>query len=153
MKREYLILFKFGRDRYAIEAYVVKEIILIEYLQKVPGSYEHIAGITIHRGTLIPIYNIGEIDLIGRKDNFYAIIIYAKEKYAGFMCEEPNICYKESAMIMEEKDVQINYNRRVINSFIKINEEIYGLIDYERLKNYYIENKGGLNESENINSR
>lgn len=153
MKREYLILFKFGDNKYAIETSLVREIILIEYLQRVPGCYEHIAGITIHRGTLIPLYNIGGIELIGRKDNFYAIIIYAKEKYAGFICEEPNVCYKERAKIIEEKDVKINYNRKIIDSLLEVNEEIYGLIDYEKLKNYYIENKGGLNESENINSR
>ena len=153
MESGHLILLKCGTRNYAINAQYVKEILKIEYLQKVPGCHEYIAGVTIHRGMLIPIYFI-DLEQAGRNKLFYAIILYRRERYIGFICEEVGIYPLEKAKQIDDKNLIKNYNSKDnIESFLAIDNEIYGLIEYKRIDRiYYENNKGGMNESEDINS-
>lgn len=54
-----LLLFKLGsRHIYAINVFKVKEVIKIPKLNMMPGSHGHLRGVTVYRGSTIPIINL-----------------------------------------------------------------------------------------------
>jgi len=153
MKAEHLILLRCSKKNFAIKADFVVEVIKIDFLQKVPGSHDNIAGVSVHRGILLPLYFIDQ-EHAGSDKLFYAIILYKRERYIGFICEEAGIFPLENARIVDDKNIIKNYNRNeIVKMILDIDNEIYGLIEYEKIDTmYYENNKGGMNESEDINS-
>ena len=153
MESGHLILLKCKGKNYAIGAHFVEEVLRIEYLQKIPGCHDHVAGIIVHRGMLIPIYFV-DLEHAGRDNLFYAIILYKRERYIGFICEEVGIFLLEKAKRLDDKNLIKNYNKKdIIEHLLDIENEIYGLIEYKKIDRiYYENNKGGMNESEDINS-
>ena len=75
MKAEHLILLRCSKKNFAIKADFVVEVIKIDFLQKVPGSHDNIAGVSVHRGILLPLYFIDQ-EHAGSDKLFYAIILY-----------------------------------------------------------------------------
>ncbi|OGF68102.1 MAG: hypothetical protein A2Y62_05715 [Candidatus Fischerbacteria bacterium RBG_13_37_8] len=139
----YYILMRHGEKYYTMEAVSVVEVVESDHLQKIPGSCEHLEGIMVHRGILLPVYVFerGERDS-GSKAILYVIIMYMHERYIGIMCNEVKMFQVENARFISDKNLikRYNYNDELIELLIDVDNKLYGLIEYNKIDRMLDEN-------------
>jgi chemotaxis-related protein WspB len=57
------ILFQIGRDRYALPASSIIEVLPLMNLKRVPGAPSGVAGVLNYRGTPVPVIDLNEMTL------------------------------------------------------------------------------------------
>jgi chemotaxis-related protein WspB len=57
------ILFQIGRDRYALSASSIIEVLPLMNLKRVPGAPDGVAGVLNYRGTPVPVIDLNEMTL------------------------------------------------------------------------------------------
>jgi chemotaxis-related protein WspB len=55
------LLFQLGKDRYALEAAQVVEVVPVVHLKKLPQACQGVAGVFNYRGTPVPVLDLSEI--------------------------------------------------------------------------------------------
>jgi chemotaxis-related protein WspB len=61
--RMLFILFQIGRDRYALPASSIIEVLPLMSLKRVPGAPSGVAGVLNYRGTPVPVIDLNEMTL------------------------------------------------------------------------------------------
>jgi chemotaxis signal transduction protein len=143
MEIDYYLLVKTREKSYAIKASIVIEVLLVEGVQKIPGSKEYVAGVLVRNGVLIPLIDIESEKCSGNYYNYYAIIVSNNDRYIGFLCERIDMVKGEKVNIISDNSLlrRYNYNEAFVELLIEIDDKIYGLIEKEKLYRIIEENK------------
>ncbi|MFC3094642.1 chemotaxis protein CheV [Alteromonas sediminis] len=137
-----LLLFRLGtRHVFAINVFKVKEVIGVPKMNAMPGSHSHLHGVTMYRGTSIPIINLNEaIKLRTRSDiaegQGNVIITEYNRSVQGFLIAEVLSIVNTSWKDIQPPPNSIgksNYLTAITQLDIQGKRELVEIIDVEKV--------------------
>lgn len=137
-----LLLFRLGtRHVFAINVFKVKEVISVPKMNAMPGSHSNLHGVTMYRGTSIPIINLGVAIKLRQAENFApengnVIITEYNRSVQGFLIAEVLSIVNTSWKDIEPPPNSIgkaNYLTAITQLDINGKKEIVEIIDVEKV--------------------
>ncbi len=150
-----LLMFKLGtRHVFAINVFKVKEVINVPQMNEMPGSHSHLHGVTIYRGTSIPIIDLRDAiklknsqDVDPTKGN--VIITEYNRSVQGFLIAEVLSIANTSWKDIQPPPTSIgkaNYLTAITQMELNGKNEIVEIIDVEKVLAEIIEYDTSISE-------
>lgn len=139
-ERMQLIIFKLGKEEYAMNIDQIKEVVITPRIAKVPQTANYIKGVANIRGNIIAIMDLEErFNLIEKEDQSnseaianYTLVVESEEFKVGILVKEvPNTLSVYSADIDSSSEI-IRYtalDERCIKGVVKSGERMIIMID------------------------
>lgn len=134
------VLFHLGKERYALEAQRVVEIVPLLALKKIPQSPRGVAGLFLYRGRPVPALDLCELTL-GRPaaEHFSTRIIIinyspaqGEEQFVGLIAERATETLRREPQEFVESGVRLT-NSPFLGPMLKDAQGVVQLINPERL--------------------
>ncbi|MBO1256525.1 chemotaxis protein CheV [Alteromonas sp. 5E99-2] len=150
-----LLMFKLGtRHVFAINVFKVKEVINVPHMNEMPGSHSHLHGVTIYRGTSIPIIDLRDAiklkpsqDVDPTKGN--VIITEYNRSVQGFLIAEVLSIANTSWKDIQPPPSSIgkaNYLTAITQMELNGKNEIVEIIDVEKVLAEIVEYDTSISE-------
>lgn len=100
-----LIVFKVHDKRLAVSLKFVDEVIRVKTILDIPGGPDYVSGIMSHRGSMIPVIDLGlriELGLLNQTKASRIVLIRFKQQVVGFMVDSVEKIYKISASSVKD---------------------------------------------------
>ena len=139
-ERMQLIIFKLGKEEYAMNIDQIKEVVITPRIAKVPQTAQYIKGVANIRGNIIAIMDLEErfslIDTSQQNNNEaianYTLVVESEEFKVGILVKEvPNTLSIRTADIDSSSDI-IRYSaldERCIKGIVKSGDRMIIMID------------------------
>ena len=133
-----LIVFKVDTSEYAIPIEVVREVIRIRPIKKLPKTPSYVLGVMNLRGNIIPIISLREKFGYPPKElnTFTRIIVFNHDsRIIGIVVDEVNksITVKQDDYTQNPELIQNHQNRDLIKSIVKPEDSLYFVLELDNL--------------------
>ncbi len=134
-----LVSFTVGKEIFAIDILLVKEIIRPVKITEIPNTPHFIEGIINLRGNIITVINLREkLGLPDKEDdnNTRVIVVEINERIIGFIVDSVEEVVRISSSITEAPPDSLNIiDTEYIKSVGKLDDKLLILIDLEKIIN------------------
>lgn len=134
-ERIQLIIFKLGKEEYAMNIDQIKEVVLTPKIARVPQTADYIKGVANIRGNIIAIMDLEErfnLSSTSQTNANYTLVVESEEFKVGILVKEvPNTLTIRSTDIDDSSDI-IRYSaldERCIRGIVKSQDRMIIMID------------------------
>ena len=135
-RNAHIVILKSGDSFYGIDINLVQEIVLMQEITEVPGSADHIAGMTDLRGRVIPVSEFAT--LLGqepseRTDETRVLVVEDGGGHIGFVVDAVTEVMMVEGEKIEEAATIGSLAHEFIVAVAKLDEHLVSLVDVGRL--------------------
>lgn len=134
-ERIQLIIFKLGKEEYAMNIDQIKEVVLTPKIARVPQTADYIKGVANIRGNIIAIMDLEErfnLTSVSQANAHYTLVVESEEFKVGILVKEvPNTLTIRTTDIDDSSDI-IRYSaldERCIRGIVKSQDRMIIMID------------------------
>ncbi len=132
-----LVSFNIAEEEFGINIMVVKEIIRMIDITRVPNTHNYVHGVINLRGKVVPIIDLRKRLGMPSKDissETRIIVIELDSNMIGFIVDQVNEVININALITEESPkLSTNINSDFIKSIAKLKDRLLILLDLEKI--------------------